>query len=65
MSRLTNRLERVEQAARSLDPTSSAWRVCCRQPGESSEQAIQRHRGQYARGPVVIVPAKRESEDPQ
>lgn len=58
MSRLTNRLERVERAARSLDPTSSAWRVCCSQPGETNDQATDRHRAHYGRGPVVIVPAR-------
>ena len=62
MSRLTNRLERVERAERSIDPSSSAWRVCCRQAGETGDQAIARHRAQHERGPVVVVPAKIEQE---
>ncbi len=65
MSRLTNRLERVERAARRIDPSSGAWRVCCRLPDESGDHAIARHRAQYGRGPVVVVPAKIEQEELQ
>ena len=65
MNRLTNRLERVERAAKSLDPANDAWRVCCSQSGETSAQAIERHRAIYGRGPKVVVPAKRVLEEVQ
>lgn len=58
MSRLTNRLERVERAARRMDPLSNAWRVCLRQLGETNDQATDRHHAEYGRRPVVVVPVK-------
>lgn len=64
MSRLTNRLEKVERAARSLDPSNNAWRLCCSMPGETNGQAIQRHRAKYGRGPLIVVPEKIQYEDP-
>lgn len=65
MSRITNRLDKAEKAARRRDPLSTAWHVCCRASGETSEQAIDRHREQYGRGPKIMVPAKIEYEDPE
>lgn len=63
MSRLTNRLEKVERAARCLDPSNNAWRLCCSMPGETNEQAIQRHCAQYGRRPLIVVPEKTQHED--
>ena len=65
MSRITNRLETAERAVSRRDPMRTAWRICIKASGETSEQAIERHNAQYGRGPKVIVPAKVESEDPE
>lgn len=58
MSRITNRLENAERAARRRDPLTTAWRICIRASGETSEQAIDRHRAKYGRGPKILVPEK-------
>lgn len=56
---LHHRLKRIERAVNPLKRESVQARICVTRAGESREDAIGRHRLEWGRVPVVMVPEKR------
>lgn len=56
---LHRRLSAIERAVNPPKRDTFQARICVRKTDESHEDAIGRHRAEYGRAPVVMVPEKR------